>query len=54
MLATGISTPVGIEVYGTDLTEMDAVARQVEAVLRKLPGTIGAHAKRVIGGYCSA
>ena len=51
MLATGIRTPVGVKVYGTDLSEMEAVARQVEAVLRTVPGTTSAYAERVIGGY---
>jgi len=51
MLATGIRTPVGVKVYGTDFTEMEAVARQVEAVLRNVPGTTSAYAERVIGGY---
>ena len=51
MLATGIRTPVGVKVYGTDLSEMEAVARQVEAVLRNVPGTTSAYAERVIGGY---
>nr|MBP8789717.1 efflux RND transporter permease subunit [Azonexus sp.]MBP9159189.1 efflux RND transporter permease subunit [Sphingobium sp.] len=51
MLATGIRTPVGVKVFGTDLTEMEAVARQVEAVLRNVPGTTSAYAERVIGGY---
>ena len=51
MLATGIRTPVGVKVFGTDLTEMEVVARQVEAVLRNVPGTTSAYAERVIGGY---
>jgi Cu(I)/Ag(I) efflux system membrane protein CusA/SilA len=51
MLATGIRTPVGIKVYGTDLTEMEKIARQVEAVVRAVPGTSSAYAERVIGGY---
>jgi Cu(I)/Ag(I) efflux system membrane protein CusA/SilA len=51
MLATGIRTPVGVKVFGTDLTEMEKVARQVEAVLRTVPGTSSAYAERVIGGY---
>ena len=51
MLATGIRTPVGVKVFGTDLTEMEAIARQVEAVLRNVPGTTSAYAERVIGGY---
>lgn len=51
MLATGIRTPVGIKVFGTDLAEMEQVARQVEAVVRAVPGTSSAYAERVIGGY---
>ncbi|MEQ1945421.1 CusA/CzcA family heavy metal efflux RND transporter [Mesorhizobium sp. VNQ89] len=51
MLSTGIRTPVGVKVYGTDLGEMEKVARQVEAVLRNVPGTSSAYAERVIGGY---
>ena len=51
MLSTGIRTPVGIKVYGTDLTEMEKLARQIEAVVRTVPGTTSAFAERVIGGY---
>ncbi len=51
MLSTGIRTPVGVKVFGTDLAEMEGVARQVEAVLRNVPGTTSAYAERVIGGY---
>ena len=51
MLATGIRTPVGIKVFGTDLAEMENAARQVEAVVRSVPGTSSAYAERVIGGY---
>jgi Cu(I)/Ag(I) efflux system membrane protein CusA/SilA len=51
MLSTGIRTPVGVKVFGTDLGEMEKVARQIEAVLRTVPGTSSAYAERVIGGY---
>ncbi len=51
MLATGIRTPVGIKVYGTDLAEMEKTARQIEAVVKAVPGTSSAYAERVIGGY---
>jgi copper/silver efflux system protein len=51
MLATGIRTPVGVKVLGTDLAEMERIARQIEAVLRNIPGTSSAYAERVIGGY---
>ncbi|EFI53377.1 MULTISPECIES: efflux RND transporter permease subunit [Afipia] len=51
MLSTGIRTPVGVKVFGADLGEMEKVARQIETVLRAVPGTSSAYAERVIGGY---
>jgi Cu(I)/Ag(I) efflux system membrane protein CusA/SilA len=51
MLATGIRTPVGIKVLGTDLNELDRLARQIEAAVKTVPGTSSAYAERVIGGY---
>ena len=51
MLSTGIRTPVGVKVYGTDLAQMEGVARQIERVLKSVPGTSSAYAERVIGGY---
>ncbi len=51
MLATGIRTPVGVKVFGQDLGEMEKLARQIEAVIRTVPGTTSAFAERVIGGY---
>ena len=51
MLATGIRTPVGIKVFGPDLGQLEQVARQVEAVVRKVSGTSSAYAERVNGGY---
>jgi Cu(I)/Ag(I) efflux system membrane protein CusA/SilA len=51
MLATGIRTPVGVKVFGKDLAEIENVARQVESVIRNVPGTSSAYAERVIGGY---
>jgi Cu(I)/Ag(I) efflux system membrane protein CusA/SilA len=51
MLSTGIRTPVGVKIFGTDLTEMEKLARQVEQVVKAVPGTSSAYAERVIGGY---
>jgi Cu(I)/Ag(I) efflux system membrane protein CusA/SilA len=51
MLATGIRTPVGIKVLGRDLGEMEKVARQIETVMRNVPGTSSAYAERIMGGY---
>ena len=51
MLATGIRTPVGVKVIGKDLGDMEKVAREVEIVLKTVPGTSSAYAERVNGGY---
>ena len=51
MLSTGIRTPVGIKVYGNDLAELDRLSRQIETVVRHVPGTTSAFAERVLGGY---
>jgi Cu(I)/Ag(I) efflux system membrane protein CusA/SilA len=51
MLSTGIRTPVGVKVIGTDLAEIDKLAKQVEQVLKAVPGTSSAYAERTIGGY---
>lgn len=51
MLATGIRTPVGIKVFGPDLAQIEALSRQIEAVVKAVPGTSSAYAERVIGGY---
>jgi Cu(I)/Ag(I) efflux system membrane protein CusA/SilA len=51
MLSTGIRTPIGVKVIGTDLAEMDRLAKQIEHVLKDVPGTSSAYAERGIGGY---
>jgi Cu(I)/Ag(I) efflux system membrane protein CusA/SilA len=50
MLSTGIRTPIGIKVYGKNLEEMELVAKQIEAVVKKIPGTSSAYAERITGG----
>jgi Cu(I)/Ag(I) efflux system membrane protein CusA/SilA len=51
MLSTGIRTPVGVKVYGNDLGELDKLSKQIESVVRNVPGTTSAFAERVLGGY---
>jgi len=51
MLATGIRTPIGIKVFGKDLGEMERIARDIEAVVKEVPGTTSAYAERLTGGY---
>jgi len=51
MLTTGVRTPVGIKIYGSDLAEIERVGSQVEAALRDVPGTRSVFAERAAGGY---
>ncbi len=51
MLATGIRTPVGVKVMGRDLTEIERLAHEIEAVIKTVPGTSSAYAERIMGGY---
>lgn len=50
MLSTGIKTPVGVKVSGADLGQIDKIATQIEAVVKKVPGVTSALAERVSGG----
>jgi Cu(I)/Ag(I) efflux system membrane protein CusA/SilA len=50
MLSTGIKTPVGIKVVGDDLQILEALGKEIEAVMRKVPGTLSVYAERVAGG----
>ena len=51
MLSTGIRTPIGIKVFGKDLAEMERLAKEIEAVVKSVPGTSSAFAERITGGY---
>jgi Cu(I)/Ag(I) efflux system membrane protein CusA/SilA len=50
MLSTGIRTPIGIKVFGKDLGEMEKLAKEIEAVVKAVPGTTSAFAERLTGG----
>jgi Cu(I)/Ag(I) efflux system membrane protein CusA/SilA len=50
MLATGIKTPLGIKIAGPDLTVIQKIGRQIETVLKQIPGTASAFSERVAGG----
>ena len=50
MLATGIKSPVGVKIAGTDLQVIDHLARQVESAVRPVPGVTSAFAERLTGG----
>jgi copper/silver efflux system protein len=51
MLSTGIRTPVGVKVFGPDLTKIEEIGRHLEMALRTVPGTRSVYAERVTGGY---
>jgi Cu(I)/Ag(I) efflux system membrane protein CusA/SilA len=51
MLATGIRTPVGIKVFGSDPAELERIARDVEEAVRMVPGTRSVFAERTGSGY---
>lgn len=51
MLSTGIRTPIGVKVFGKDLNEMEKLAREIETVVKTVPGTTSAFAERITGGF---
>ena len=50
MLATGIKTPVGIKVAGSDLSIIQSIGQQLEEILRDVEGTASVYSERVVGG----
>ena len=50
MLATGIKSPLGIKVSGSDLGEIEAAAAAIEQVVKGVPGVSSVLAERVRGG----
>ncbi|MBW0171049.1 MAG: efflux RND transporter permease subunit [Hydrogenophaga sp.] len=50
MLATGIKSPVGVKVAGADLATIDRLTRQIEQVVKDVPGVSSALAERLTGG----
>jgi Cu(I)/Ag(I) efflux system membrane protein CusA/SilA len=51
MLSTGIRTPIGIKVLGSNAEEIERIGGQIEAAIRPVPGTSSAFAERTGGGY---
>ena len=50
MLATGIKSPIGVKVYGTELAQIDRATQAVERIAREVPGVTSALAERLTGG----
>lgn len=50
MLATGIKSPIGVKISGSNLADIDRIAQQVEKVAKTVPGVSSALAERLTGG----
>ena len=50
MLSTGIKSPIGIKVLGTDLATLQTVADRIETVAKTVPGVSSAIAERPASG----
>ncbi len=50
MLSTGIKTPVGIKLMGPDLSVLNEIGTEIEAVVRDIPGTLSVYSERVTAG----
>lgn len=50
MLATGIKSPVGIKVAGSDLAELERIGIEIEQRVKQLPHTRSAISERLRGG----
>ena len=51
MLLTGIKTPVGIKILGSDLNEIQRIGGEIERALQSIAGTRSVYAERVAQGY---
>lgn len=51
MLTTGVRTPVGIKIYGSNLNEIEKLGMDIEKLIKDVPGTRSVYAERVAGGY---
>ena len=51
MLSTGVRTPLGIKILGSDLEKIEGLGTRLEMVLKDIPGTRSVFAERAAGGY---
>ncbi len=51
MLSTGIKTPVGIKIFGADLSVIERLGEEIERALEQVDGTRSVYAERVTQGY---
>jgi Cu(I)/Ag(I) efflux system membrane protein CusA/SilA len=51
MLTTGVRTPLGIKILGSDLGKIQEIGENIEMALKGIPGTTSVFAERTTGGY---
>jgi Cu(I)/Ag(I) efflux system membrane protein CusA/SilA len=51
MLSTGVRTPIGVKILGSDLKTIEEIGTSIESAVKDLPGTRSAFAERTSGGY---
>jgi len=51
MLTTGVRTPIGIKIYGSDLSKIQEIGIRLETIFKDIPGTRSVFAERAAGGY---
>lgn len=50
MLATGIKTPIGIKISGPNLKVIEKIGKDLEVIIKDVPGTTSVYSERVAGG----
>lgn len=51
MLTTGVRTPVGIKIFGSDIRAIERIGLEIESILPRISGTRNVYAERTGGGY---
>jgi Cu(I)/Ag(I) efflux system membrane protein CusA/SilA len=51
MLTTGVRTPIGIKIYGSDIYKIEELGTHLENILKDIKGTRSVYAERIGGGY---
>jgi len=51
MLTTGVRTPIGIKIYGSDIQKIEEIGISLENILKDVKGTRSIYAERIAGGY---
>ncbi len=51
MLSTGIRTPIGVKIFGNDLSEIERIGIELEKSLSSIPSTRSVYSDRNTGGF---